>query len=112
MTVPANSAGQQSLGSVFDGCEPPVPLSVKLQLERSAPVAVSQDVRLGGLVEAACTALRGALAGTGERRGAFQLLAADAFVTYASEAASRSGDPRADLLTLIEALLAAGEEGR
>jgi len=97
---------------MFDGRLPPVPLPVKLQLERAAPLAFSQDIPLGGLVEAARTALHGALGGTGERRGAFQLLAADAFVTYACEAASRREDPRADLLGLIEALLTTGEEGR
>jgi len=112
MSAPADSAGQGGLGSVFDGRVPPVPLPVQLHLERAAPLAFSQDLTLGGLVEAARTALHEALGGTGERRGAFQLLAADAFVTYACEAASRSEDPRAELLGLIAALLTAGEEAR
>jgi hypothetical protein len=43
-----------------------------------------------------------AVAGEGERRGAYDLLAADALLTYACEAAARAADPEAALLRILE----------
>jgi hypothetical protein len=54
------------------------------------------------LTTAATSALARALAGSGERRGAFDLLAADALLTYACEAAAEAGDPEATLHSLVE----------
>lgn len=42
-----------------------------------------------------------ALTGAGERKGAFDLLAADALLTYACEAAARCADPEAALLGIL-----------
>lgn len=54
------------------------------------------------LTEAASTALARALAGTGERRGAYDLLAADGLLTYACERAAADPDPEAGLLRILE----------
>jgi hypothetical protein len=53
------------------------------------------------LLDAAGAALDRALAGEGERRGAYDLLAADALITYACEHAASVADPEADLLRII-----------
>jgi len=68
------------------------------------PVA-SADVPLTRLLaDAGATALERALAERGERRGAFDLLAADALITYACEAAASAADPEAELLGVLERL--------
>ncbi len=46
--------------------------------------------------------LERALTGTGERRGAYDLLTADALLTYACEGAARVDDPEAALLGIIQ----------
>jgi hypothetical protein len=67
---------------------------------------------LGGeLLERAREALRDALSGEGERRGAFRLLAADAYVTYACEVALDSQDPTAALERVVEGVVAEAEVG-
>jgi hypothetical protein len=53
------------------------------------------------LAAAAEAALERALAGEGERRGAYDLLSADALITYACERAAAAADPEAELLRLI-----------
>ena len=53
------------------------------------------------LTDAARAALDRALAGEGERRGAYDLLAADALITYACEHAASVADPEAELLRII-----------
>lgn len=45
--------------------------------------------------------LERALAGDGERGGAYDLLAADALLTYACEWAASAPDPEAELLRLV-----------
>jgi hypothetical protein len=52
-------------------------------------------------------ALRDALAGVGERAGAFRLLAADAWVTYACERALEEADPATALRRILDGV---GEE--
>ena len=56
----------------------------------------------GPLIDAAMTALERALAGKGERGGAYDLLAADGLITYACEHAASSPDPEASLLHVLE----------
>jgi hypothetical protein len=60
------------------------------------------DSLAGALTAEARRALAEARAGAGERRGAFRLLAADAYLTWASEVALASHDPAAALLRIIE----------
>jgi hypothetical protein len=55
-------------------------------------------------------ALRDALARRGERGGAFRLLAADAWITWAAEAALDAPDPEAALLEILDEVLRAAEE--
>lgn len=55
------------------------------------------------LIDSGEEALRRALQKTGQSRaGAFDLLAADAFLTYACEAAAAGGDVRGSLEALLE----------
>ena len=57
------------------------------------------------LADAGAAALERALAGEGERRGAYELLAADALLTYACEgAAEEAADPEPALLGILERL--------
>ena len=53
------------------------------------------------LADAGARTLERALTGEGERRGAYDLLAADALITYASEAAAAADDPEAALLRVV-----------
>ena len=55
-----------------------------------------------GLTAAGLAALERALEGRGERRGAFDLLAADALLTYACECAAESTDPEGALKRILE----------
>jgi len=61
------------------------------------------------LLGSAIAALSRALAGEGEHAGAFELLAADALVTYACEHAVDAADPEAALLRILERLSRHGE---
>ena len=54
------------------------------------------------LTEFGLAALERALTGSGERRGAFGLLVADALLTYACESAAGAVDPEVDLLQILE----------
>jgi hypothetical protein len=63
------------------------------------------------LLHEAGVALRDALAGRGERRGAFRLLAADAYLTYACEAALDSQDASAALERVVQKVVAEAEVG-
>ena len=72
------------------------------------PVAPGQAPLADLLTEAGATALERALAGGGERGGAFDLLAADALITYACEAAASATDPEAELLGILERLARRG----
>jgi hypothetical protein len=54
------------------------------------------------LADAGAEALERALAQSGERKGAFELLAADALLTYACESAAAAPDPEAELLRVLE----------
>lgn len=53
------------------------------------------------LTSAAAAALDRALAGQGERGGAYDLLAADGLLTYACEHAAAAADPEAELLRIL-----------
>jgi hypothetical protein len=56
------------------------------------------------LTDAGALALERALGEVGERRGAFELLGADALLTYACERAASAPDPEAELLHILERL--------
>jgi hypothetical protein len=53
------------------------------------------------LAEEAAAALARALSGKGERDGAYDLLTADALITYACEHAASAPDPEAALLRIL-----------
>jgi hypothetical protein len=75
------------------------------------PPASTSAEALGALLSEAHAGLRDACAGRGERRGAFRLLAADAYLTYACEAALDRGDPSGDLRTMVSRVAREAEEG-
>lgn len=69
------------------------------------PLAAAGGGEIGeALLEAGVTALERALAGGGERGGAFDLLAADAWLTYACEHAASAAKPEPVLLHIVERL--------
>jgi hypothetical protein len=90
--------------------EPAVPAALLIELggERAA-------VAPGSLCETLAAEARSALAdvrtGAGERRGAFRLLAADAYLTWASEVALASDDPAAALLRIVQEVVNEAEAG-
>jgi len=65
------------------------------------PLAEAEGDPRERLTDAAVAALDRALAGTGERGGAYDLLAADALLTYACEHAASALDPEAELLRIL-----------
>ena len=89
--------------------EPPAPDAFLELVEERAP---SQErTTLDRLMSETRVALRDALAGRGERRGAFRLLAADAYLTYACELAIESSDPESALERIVSEVVAEAEEG-
>jgi len=60
------------------------------------------------LVEGGLDALERALVEEGERSGAFELLAADALLTYACESAAAAADPEHELLRILERMARRG----
>jgi hypothetical protein len=76
--------------------EPPIPEALLLHLDGAA-AAVGSEGLLETLLAEAGAALQDARAGEGERRGAFRLLAADAYLTYACEVALALEDPSTGL---------------
>ena len=78
-------------------------------VEESAPAP--ERSTQGTLMSEAGAALRDALAGRGERRGAFRLLAADAYLTYACELAVESQSPETVLERIVSEVVAEAEEG-
>ncbi|UCC24820.1 MAG: hypothetical protein JSU98_13965 [Gemmatimonadales bacterium] len=79
---------------------PPVPEPFR---EWMIPEVPDVDASAGALAGEAFSALSRALEGAGRpRRGAFDLLAADGFLTYACEAALETDDPAGVLDELIE----------
>jgi hypothetical protein len=90
--------------------QPPVPEAF-LKLVDAEKSSVSGRPLGDELLARARAALRDALAGEGERRGAFRLLAADAYVTYACDLALDSRDPTAALEQVVEGVVAEAEVG-
>ena len=90
--------------------EPPVPGALLRHLD-GAHSRVTPDELLDTLLGEAEKALEDARAGEGERRGAFRLLAADAYVTYACEVALEGDDPAARLVQVVERVVREAEEG-
>jgi hypothetical protein len=75
---------------------PPDALSLSVP---EGPGDVSEQLTAAGVA-----ALERALAEAGERRGAFDLLAADALLTYACERAASAPDTEAALLRILKLL--------
>jgi len=99
MTGPATS----SLGAWVAGRTPPVPSSFgpRLRLDDPHRPGATPGQRIEGLVEETRSALaRAAARKATDREGAFDLLAADAWATWASEAALEMEDPVATLTEL------------
>ena len=85
----------------LEGRHPPPPEDLLAQLEGDARVREDEDA-VAELLAAARAALGRALDQPGRvRAAAFDLLASDAWVTYACEAALESGDPDAELDRLV-----------
>ena len=63
---------------------------------------------LENLITAGVAALERALAGQGERGGAFELLAGDALLTYACEWAAASPNPEEALRRILERVARSG----
>jgi hypothetical protein len=79
------------------------------------PIAEGSGAVTDRLADAGAEALERALEQKGERRGAFELLAADALLTYACESAAgphpeggEAPDPEAELLRVLERLARRG----
>ena len=81
-----------------------------LEVDRSADDTAPADV-LEALLSRADRALRDACAGHGERRGAFRLLAADAYLTWACEAALEDEAPSARLREIVARVTRHAEGG-
>ena len=90
--------------------EPKIPAALLRHLD-GAHSQFSPDELLETLLAEAEKALEDARAGEGERRGAFRLLAADAYVTYACEVALEGDDPAARLTQIVERVVREAEEG-
>ncbi len=61
------------------------------------------------LADAGARGLKRAIGGDGERGGAYDLLAADALLTYACERAAATPDPEAELLRVLARVSRRGE---
>jgi hypothetical protein len=94
------AGGVRTLGEWLTGREPPVPAAL---LSRMGGERTPVDARplLDALGTEARAALRDARQGAGERGGAYRLLVADAYLTYACEVALTSEDPAAGLLEVV-----------
>lgn len=82
-----------------------VPPVVRQRLETRRDV-VGQGELTDVLTDEARHALERALAGDGDHRGAFHLLAADGFATLACQAALEADDPDEALARILDHLLA------
>lgn len=92
-----------SLAAWIDGRTPPVPAAFR---EWMRPGAADVPASTGALAAEARRSLDRALDGDERpRRGAFDLLAADGFATWACESALEDGDPEASLRRVLGALL-------
>ena len=97
-----------SLGVWLESKDPPVPAAflerlLDDELEKTGAESTSRVLAHVG------PALRSALAREGKRRGAFRLLAADAWITYACEAALADEDPETQLNKVLAGVLSAAE---
>ena len=89
---------------------PPVPTDFRPHVRLDDPdrEAATADARVDGLVAETRSALsRASSRDASDRAGAFDLLAADAWATYAAEAALDTHDPVATLTELARRLSAA-----
>jgi hypothetical protein len=88
--------------------EPPAPDAFLELVEERA--ASQKPTTLDTLMSETRVALRDALGERGERRGAFRLLAADAYLTYACELAIEGPDPEVALERIVAEVVAEAEE--
>jgi hypothetical protein len=65
------------------------------------PVPDGEGDPVALLADAGALTLERAIAGEGERAGAYDLLSADALLTYACERAAAAPDPEAELLRIL-----------
>jgi hypothetical protein len=72
------------------------------------PIAEGSGSVTDRLADAGAGVLERALEQRGERGGAFELLAADALLTYACESAAAAPDPEVELLRVLERLARRG----
>lgn len=85
---------------------PPAPAPLAVWLER---VPVSEGTTAEALLRAGLDELDAARTAPGRvRQSAFHLLAADALLTYACEAALELDDPRAELVRILQQAAAHG----
>jgi hypothetical protein len=80
--------------------EPAVPAALLAQMGGERPLALAEPP-LEALAVEARAGLRDARVGAGERGGAYRLLVADAYLTYACEVALASGDPAGSLQRVV-----------
>lgn len=100
-------ASRVALKAWLEANRPPVPPPF---LSRLLAAGEADSAAVGEVARARCRpALAAALAQGGERKGAFRLLAADAWITYACESALALDDPEAELLAVLTEVLAAGK---
>lgn len=105
----SDSKRRWDLRSWVSSREPPVP-DAFLELVHPG-VSSEAEPSAQALLAEARSALRDALTGTGERRGAFRLLAADAYLTYACELAAESEEPTRALERVALRVVEEAEEG-
>lgn len=111
MTARRGELAEQGLGRWLEARKPCAPDTVLLRLGLVHATAGPADDLVEAVLAEARAALRDALDARGERDGAFRLLAADAYVTYACEAALESPDPGVALLRVLEGVVAEAEGG-
>jgi len=98
-----------TLGEWISGRTPPVPAAFA---EQVTPERADAEGTSESLLRETRVALTRALAcESGDRQGAFALLAADAFATWAAEAALETADPEGELLRLVHALMQVEGQG-
>jgi hypothetical protein len=107
-TGPAPTGVPRTLREWLSGREPPVPAALLSHLGGEDVRVSALSSTLGAEVRAA---LRDARMGRGERQGAYRLLVADAYLTYACEVALTSGDPTSALLDVVRQVVEEAGEG-
>lgn len=106
----SSEGGPRTLRDWLAEREPPVPGALLSHLSGERSVALTEPL-LETLGAEARVALGDARRESGERRGAYRLLVADAYLTYACEVALQSDDPAAALLHIVHQVVEEAGEG-